>query len=293
MNDEPIRIYVPLLMRPWIMQACHSTGYCHLGTTRTLGMLERFSWWFGMNVCTRWKLRHCLKCQARKTPQLAIRWPMITMPVPQGQGVAISVDYCGNLRVRPRGNTYILLITDRFSRRADVFPVNTAEITAEATANVLVDKFIPLWGSPRTVLSNSSLQFCSKLGQVVYEMFGVRKLATSSYHPNGHGGVERMNHTMAQMLEMIVNERQDDWDLHLPHVDFAYKNSVSAATGLAPNEVNMGRLARLSLTVFEHTGFVTPASGPRPPALLRLGYRPAAACERHCSQTPCSQRFSH
>ena len=42
LNDEPIRIYVPLLMRPWIMQACHSTASCYLGTTRTLRMLDRF-----------------------------------------------------------------------------------------------------------------------------------------------------------------------------------------------------------------------------------------------------------
>ena len=42
LNDEPIRIYVPLLMRPWIMQACHSTVSCHLGTTRTLRMLGWF-----------------------------------------------------------------------------------------------------------------------------------------------------------------------------------------------------------------------------------------------------------
>ena len=27
LNDEPVRNYVPLLMRPWIMQACHSTAY--------------------------------------------------------------------------------------------------------------------------------------------------------------------------------------------------------------------------------------------------------------------------
>ena len=42
LNDEPVRIYVPLPMRPWIMQACHSSVSCHLGTTRTLRMLERF-----------------------------------------------------------------------------------------------------------------------------------------------------------------------------------------------------------------------------------------------------------
>ena len=42
LNDQPIRIYVPLLMSPWVMQARHSMASRHLGTTRTLRMLERF-----------------------------------------------------------------------------------------------------------------------------------------------------------------------------------------------------------------------------------------------------------
>ena len=58
------------------------------------------------------------------------------------------------------------------------------------------------------------------------------------------------------MLAMVVNERQDDWDLHLPHIEFAYNNSVRAATGLAPDEVHMGRLSRLPLTIFDRTGIV-------------------------------------
>ena len=55
-------------------------------------------------------------------------------------GLAISVAYFGPLPVTPRGNTYILLITDRFSRRAGMFPVTAAEFTAEGTANILVNK---------------------------------------------------------------------------------------------------------------------------------------------------------
>ena len=55
------------------------------------------------------------------------------------------------------------------------------------------------------------------------------------------------------MLAMVVNERQDDWDLQPPHVEFVYNNPVSAATGFAPNEVHMGRLPR-PLTVSERTG---------------------------------------
>ena len=103
-----------------------------------------------------------------------------------------------------------MLIAHRFSHRADVFPVTAAEFTAEGMANILVNKYIPLWGCPRTILSDNGLQFCSKLSQAVFQLFGVRNLATSSYQPNGNGGVERMNHTMAEMLAMIVNERQDD-----------------------------------------------------------------------------------
>ena len=65
-------------------------------------------------------------------------------------------------------------------------------------------------GCPRTILSCNGLKFCSKLSQAVYKLLGVRKLATNSYHPNGNGGVERVNHTMAQMLAMVINEQQDD-----------------------------------------------------------------------------------
>ena len=90
--DEPIRIYVPLLMRPWVMQARHSTASCHLGAARTLPMLERFYWWIGMIIFTP-RLLNCLKCQVRKTSREAIRWPSITMSSPKGPGIADSVDY--------------------------------------------------------------------------------------------------------------------------------------------------------------------------------------------------------
>ena len=139
LNDEPIRIYVPLLMRPWIMQACHLTASCHLGTTRTLPMLERFYWWIGMNACTRWWVRHCLKSQAWKTPRLTVRCPIVSMPLLEDLDIAISVDYFGPLRVTPPDDTYILLINDSFSRRGDMFDLTAAEFTAEGTANILIN----------------------------------------------------------------------------------------------------------------------------------------------------------
>ena len=53
---------------------------------------------------------------------------------------------------------------------------------------------------------------------------------------------------------MVVNDLQNIWDVQLPHVEFAYNNSASVATGLAPNEVHMTRLRCPRLTMFERTG---------------------------------------
>ena len=63
----------------------------------------------------------------RKTPRLTVRSPIISIPLPEGPGIAISVDCFGPLPVTPRGNRYILLVADRFSRRADTFAVAAAQ----------------------------------------------------------------------------------------------------------------------------------------------------------------------
>ena len=76
---------------------------------------------------------------------------------------AISVDYFCPLPVTPRGNTYILLITDRFSRRADMCAVSAVEFTAEGTANILINQYFPYGGThapySRTTASSSAPSF--------------------------------------------------------------------------------------------------------------------------------------
>ena len=49
-------------------------------------------------------------------------------------------------------------------------PVAAAEFTAEGTANILVNKYIPPRGYLRTILSDNGLQFRSKLSQAVYQL---------------------------------------------------------------------------------------------------------------------------
>ena len=57
------------------------------------------------------------------------------------------------------------------------------------------------------------------------------KSSPAPTQPNGNGGVERVNHAIAEMLAMVVNKFHNNRDEQLPHVEFAYNISVIAATG--------------------------------------------------------------
>ena len=105
------------------------------------------------------------------------------MPMSEGPAIAVSVDYFSPIPVTSPGNTYILFFTDRFSRRADMYAITVAKFTAEGTASILINRYIPLWGCPRSILSDNRLQICSKLSHAVSKFLGVREIATSSYHP--------------------------------------------------------------------------------------------------------------
>ena len=192
---EPVRTHVPLLMHPWVMQACHSTASCHLGTTRTLRRLERFYWWIGMTICTRWWLRHCLKCQSRKTSRLTVRWPIISMPLPEGPGIATSVDHSrSRLEVTPTSCSSPIvsaveppcshhLLQPSLQRRARLTFSSTG-IFSSGDARAAY--------SPTTASS-----FAQSFRMPCTSLLGFGKLPTSVHHSNGNGRVERVSHTMA------------------------------------------------------------------------------------------------
>lgn len=51
---------------------------------------------------------------------------------------------------------YNLLFTDRFSHREDMYAVTAGEFTAEETTNILIKRFITLWGRLFTLLQQWS-----------------------------------------------------------------------------------------------------------------------------------------
>ena len=71
-GDEPVRVYVLLMLRPWVMDRTHKEAV-HLGEKVTLAMLEWYYYWVGMASSVKWWIRRCYACQARKKTRDTVR----------------------------------------------------------------------------------------------------------------------------------------------------------------------------------------------------------------------------
>ena len=133
------------------------------------------------------------------------------MPLPSGPDQIVSVEYFGPLPITLNGNKHILLLivlyTDRFSRHIAAYAVTQDERTSGRTARIFVEQYIPLWECPHALLSDNGSEFVARLSLAIYKLMRIRKIATTAFHPKSNGGVERVNHSLAQMISLVTSER--------------------------------------------------------------------------------------
>ena len=133
LGDEPMRVYVPLMFRPWVMDRTHNEAV-HLGEKVILAMLERYYYWVGMASSVKWGIRRCYACQARKNTRDMVRWPLVSLPLPSGLGQMVSFDLLGSLPRTNQENEHVLWVVDLFSRHAGGYELSADEKTTQGCA---------------------------------------------------------------------------------------------------------------------------------------------------------------
>ena len=94
LGDEPRRTYVPMMLRPWVMDQTHKEAV-HLGEKVTLALLQRLYWWIGMEQSVKFWIRRCYSCQAKKSDRYTVRWPLVSLPLPSRPGQMVAFDFLG------------------------------------------------------------------------------------------------------------------------------------------------------------------------------------------------------
>ena len=214
----------------------------HLGVNKTLDKIrDRFYW---VNYCEDVKswCRKCPVCSASQGPSTRSRGRMqkynVGLPFER-----IAIDIAGPFPETDKGNRYILVAMDYFSKWPEVFALPNQE--AVTVAEALVDNVFSRFGIPLELHSDQGRNFESKLFQKLCDLLGIHKTRTTALHPQSDGMVERFNKTIEEHLSKVVDQHQKDWDLYLPTFLMAYRSAVHDTTGLTPAMVLFGRELRL------------------------------------------------
>lgn len=210
----------------------------HLGITKTLEKIKSRYYWDGLQKDVESFVKGCPDCQARKGSKM--KPPGSLQPIPISTPFErIGIDLLGPFRRSTRGNTMIIVATDYATRYVEAAALPDGKATS--VAKFMLENIITRHGAPRYILSDRGATFRSELVTNLLQLMGVTSHFTTSFHPSCNGLVERCNKTIADMLSLYVGTDQTDWDVHLPHVIFAYNTAIQDTTKMSPFHLVYGR----------------------------------------------------
>ena len=236
---------VPLALRNLILEPLHNLCIVgHLGIARTLARVqERYYWPCLATDVARW-CASCSDCAARKGKPPPKRVPLCPLPVGE-PFERIALDILDTHIPTKRGNVYILVISDYFSKYTDAYPLRRK--TAYNCAKTLMEKWVVFHGVPTVIHSDQGREFEGHVFQRLAQLLGATKTRTAPYRPQSDGLVERFNRTLLNMLSVFIGDRPGDWDETLPFLLSAYRSSVHASTQCTPNSLVYGRETNLPI----------------------------------------------
>ena len=242
-----LRLVVPPSLQELAVASVHLLpGSSHLGIGKTLQHCKDRFYWYGLDKFVKTFIQGCEVCQ--KTSKRTSSGTAMLQNMQTGYRFErVGVDLIGPLPITDRGNRYILVAVDYFSRWAEAYPL--VDTRAETVADVLVREWVCRYGAPHSLHSDQGAQFTSNLFQEMCRVLGVEKTQTTPYHPQGNGLTERFNGTLISFLRPIVQDNVLDWDLKLPQALLSYRSSVHRSLDFTPAMMMFGCELRLPVDI--------------------------------------------
>jgi len=237
MADGSTRIVPPPAERAELVKATHER-LGHFGVRRTTALLATAHWWYGMRGDVRTVVSECKVCdQANST---AVPHPSTMQPLPiKGLGYRWHVDLAGPLPATPRGNRYVLIAVEAYSKHVEMVPLPNK--SSNSTARAFRD-IAARFSAPAEVVTDQGdeweLEFAALLEQLL-----VDHRHTSANHPQANGSAERVVQTLKRALRKCIaagDVGPQDWDDALPWIALGYRCSPQEATGYSPYQLLYG-----------------------------------------------------
>lgn len=204
----------------------------HWGVRRTCALILHSYWWRGVKEDVASAVRHCTACDRVKATFTT--QPPTLNPLPIG-GLFYrwGVDLCGPFTETERGNNYVMVCVEHFSKYVVLIPLPSK--SAADTTSAFRQHILGMYGACAEVCTDQGSEWKGEFARLLMESL-IDHRQTSANHPQANGLSERAVQTCKRALAKLAHSDAGikQWDNQLPSITLGYNCSVQSATKLCP-----------------------------------------------------------
>ena len=151
----------------------------------------------------------------------------------------------------------ILVIVDQGLTKGIILLPCTKTITAEETAELLLNNLYKRFGLPDKIISDRGPQFASRTFVELMKLLGIKSTLSTAYHPQTDGTTERVNQEIKASLSIYCISHPEEWLHALTTLEFTHNNRRHADRQKTPFELMFGDLPISVPLSFENTKYPT------------------------------------
>lgn len=237
------KVYVAASDRSKILNEVHDDALgSHFGVLKTYQRVKTLYYWPKMKTYVKNYVASCEKCQLNKHSNNKIKVPMGEQKKIDGLWDSISIDFVGPFPRSKKGNKYLLVIIDNFSKYCILRPTRNAD--AKTVVNILENEVFLVYGVPSIIIADNGSQFISKAFKDLMKSYNVRINYNAAYHAQ-HNPAERPNRGIVASMRSYIENDQREWDVVVPKIACAIQTSPHESSGYSPYVINFGKLMNL------------------------------------------------
>jgi len=212
----------------------HKIG--HERIEKTYERLKKKFYWKNMFADVKRVIGNCHTCiinRSQKYPEPTEQYPSKV----EGPFTHMGLDIVGPLPVTKKGNQYIIVTVDYFTKWVEAEPLQT--ITSQDVAAFLSNVFAR-HGAPEVITTDNGVQFSSDFTKLFLDLYDVYVRFTSTYHPESNGLTENRNKEIGKYLRLLANKYQE-WDELFPAALWALRTANNSTTKFSIFQLIYGR----------------------------------------------------
>ena len=225
-------ILAPKILHQEIIKAAHLTSFGgHGGVFRTIKRITNDYFWPSVAKDVLHFVTACDTCQRAKGA-MPRKTPLKSLPVPDKPGDRVHIDLFGPVRTSESGKKFIMIMTDAFSKYAEIEPIPNK--SAEEVAKCFFERWVATHSAPTQVVSDQGKEFTNEIFKKLMKLLNINKSQTTPFHPMSNSSAESFNRSLIKYLKTMLNNDSLNWEQLLPALKLSYNTNIHKSTLHSP-----------------------------------------------------------